>query len=73
LLDYFDNLDNARQFAEILCLSHHHHHEKDKKPTSTANLLRISGSTNVLDNTLKKGKKKFGKNKLKINHICLIK
>lgn len=39
LLDYFNDFESARRFAELLLLPHHHHHEKKfKKNTSTSNL-----------------------------------
>ncbi len=45
LLDYFQDFEAARAFAEMLLLPHHHHHEKKvKKSLSGSNLLKLVGS-----------------------------
>jgi hypothetical protein len=50
LLDYFGELDQARQFAELFCMPHQHHHEKRvRKSVSGANLMKISTSSNFQD------------------------
>lgn len=47
LLDYFNDLDSARVFAEMICLPHHHHHEKRiRKTASGNNLMRMVSSAN---------------------------
>lgn len=47
LLDYFNDLNSAKKFAEILCLHHHHHHEKkQKRNVSHNNLLKVVSSPN---------------------------
>jgi hypothetical protein len=47
LLDYFQDFEAARAFAEMLLLPHHHHHEKKvKKSLSGGNLLKLVGSAN---------------------------
>jgi hypothetical protein len=49
LLEYFEDFEAARTFAEMLLLPHHHHHEKKtKKSLSGSNLLSVVGS-NPLD------------------------
>ena len=50
LLDYFQNLENAKKFAEVFCLPHHHHHEKKfKKTPSGSNLHKMTSSGNFVE------------------------
>ncbi|CAF0829892.1 unnamed protein product [Brachionus calyciflorus] len=50
LLDYFNDYDSARIFAEIVCLPHHHHHEKRVRKTASGNnLMRMVSSANFQD------------------------
>ncbi len=53
LLDYFNDLEAARHFAEIFCLPHHHHHEKARPLASSASLAKMASSANFQD--IKKG------------------
>ena len=47
LINYFQDFEEARTFAELLLLPHHHHHEtKVKKSLSGSNLLKLVGSSN---------------------------
>lgn len=57
LLDYFNDFESARRFAELLCVSHHHHHEKKvKKNASSNNLPSLNkSSSNFVDLTSKRG------------------
>ncbi len=60
LLDYFNDLESARLFAEILCLTHHHHHEKKiKRNASHTNLPKVMSSPNFIDQQTTKGTKDF--------------
>ncbi len=56
-MDYFNDFESARRFAEILCAPHHHHHEKKlKKNLSNNNLNKVISSSNFNDFATKKGK-----------------
>jgi hypothetical protein len=56
LLDYFNDFESAKRFAELLCLPHHHHHEKKiKKNSSSNNLNKVTSSSNFVDFSTKRG------------------
>ena len=59
LLDYFNDLESARCFAELLCLPHHHHHEKKLKKNSSNNNLnnmnKVVSSSNFVDLASRRG------------------
>jgi hypothetical protein len=48
LLEYFNDLDDAALFAELLCLPHLHHFN-EKQKTSSSNLNRLPSSHNMHD------------------------
>lgn len=50
LLGYFNDLDEARMFAEILLLPHRHHHaKKQAKSLSGSNIVKMTGSSTLTD------------------------
>lgn len=47
LLDYLEDMDNAKKLAENLCMLHHHHHEKKLKRNPSHTNLKVPSSPNI--------------------------